>query len=553
MADITNTTDSATASYAQGKWTIGSLAAGSAVSLTFTAPAGTSPTKNTARITRVDGATVAVSSNETSTASYTGSDVVITVNKDDAPWSGGPALTLVPEGGGEPLTDLNNTPDGTYYVYADGESTGKTVTVDHGESDPVTGEGLQLDYYTLTLVAGDGIDNVSGGGVYLEGSAVNIKAEAESGYGFDGWIASPDYTVAPDTADTAITMPGNALTLTANAQANDNIPYTVEHYVMEPGGSYTKAKTDQLTGSTGQTLILEQCKAASLEVPGGIAYRFGTVDDTEETTIQVESDGSLVIRLYYERMQYTLTLVAGRGVKSVSGGGTFYYGEEATVAAAVKSGYSWDGWRASPGGHPGVSGSRGTLAMPPCDLTLTANASRDDDRDSGPSTGAPNREPDPPARESQSVVVTEESASILAGQERPAGIEIHTPGVLPPLEATFTEEDAARQVIKEAAGDGKDVYAFDVGLILADTGASAQLKEGTTATVTLPLPDQYWQARDSVQVAALVNGELVPIPATLVEMDGGWHVVFSITQVGTYAIIADALMPLATFNPNTGR
>ena len=48
--------------------------------------------------------------------------------------------------------------------------------------------------------------------------------------------------------------------------------------------------------------------------------------------------------IYISRKKYTVSVSAGTGIESVSGGGSYYYGATSTVDAAVKTGYTWKNW-----------------------------------------------------------------------------------------------------------------------------------------------------------------------------------------------------------------
>ena len=48
--------------------------------------------------------------------------------------------------------------------------------------------------------------------------------------------------------------------------------------------------------------------------------------------------------IYISRKKYTVSVSAGTGIESVSGGGSYYYGARSTVDAAVKTGYTWKNW-----------------------------------------------------------------------------------------------------------------------------------------------------------------------------------------------------------------
>jgi len=48
--------------------------------------------------------------------------------------------------------------------------------------------------------------------------------------------------------------------------------------------------------------------------------------------------------IYISRKKYTVSVSAGTGIESVSGGGSYYYGATSTVDASVKTGYTWKNW-----------------------------------------------------------------------------------------------------------------------------------------------------------------------------------------------------------------
>ena len=48
--------------------------------------------------------------------------------------------------------------------------------------------------------------------------------------------------------------------------------------------------------------------------------------------------------IYISRKKYTVSVSAGTGIESVSGGGSYYYGASYTTDAVVKTGYTWKNW-----------------------------------------------------------------------------------------------------------------------------------------------------------------------------------------------------------------
>lgn len=393
VSNVTNTTTATGVSYSAPNWTIASLGAGSSVTITFTgtvtASSGSNIT-NTASITSANSTTVSVASNQTTTPVYSGTAVVIGIDKDDAAWETGdsagepPAISLVPStGGGAAVTDLTDVPDGTYKVYDGDNDTGKTITVDHAASgDKVTGNGLELDYYTLTVTCDSGCDDTSGGGIYLAGTEVDIDADLLQGYSFNEWsvtAGSGTLESSCETKSNKITV-NCTLTVAASTTVNDDIGYKVHHWVMDTTGVYVLVSTDELTGYTDDVLTLATQKKSAYEVTGGITYKEGEVGagssgaTSPVASAVVTADGLLEISLYYQRAQYTLTLDTGEGIDSITtgSGGTYYYGEEIPLEAAVTPGYDFGAWVDSGGPSGNVTDNPAAYTMPARDVTLTA-------------------------------------------------------------------------------------------------------------------------------------------------------------------------------------
>ena len=68
--------------------------------------------------------------------------------------------------------------------------------------------------------------------------------------------------------------------------------------------------------------------------------------------------------------RWSVTLIAGTGIDSVSGGGSHAYNESVAISAAVKKGYSWDKWT----GYAETSSNSYRFSMPASDVSFTANA-----------------------------------------------------------------------------------------------------------------------------------------------------------------------------------
>ena len=139
------------------------------------------------------------------------------------------------------------------------------------------------------------------------------KDPTKEGYTFAGWRPSVGIM---GTADA---------TFEAVFAAAGNTVYTVNTYVMGTDGTYGEPTSDTLTGTTGSTATYAP------EAREGF-----TVADESVLSGTIAADGSLVLKVFYSRNQYTLT---AEGVAY-----TFYYGAAVSVADPVKAHYTFAGW-----------------------------------------------------------------------------------------------------------------------------------------------------------------------------------------------------------------
>ena len=195
---------------------------------------------------------------------------------------------------------------------------------------------------------------------------VSITSPTKPGYEFTGWTASNLADTAKyianglekDWTGTLINVgqfknlaaTQTTVTLTANWVEAEDTKYTVKHFVMDTTGKYVEDQDaeDNLQGTTNATITLASLMKQSLLVANGIVYSHAEVDGELATEAQISPAGDLVIELYYNRLQYTVTLTNGtpNGITALIGADTYYYGESVTISATLKedSGYTWHKW-----------------------------------------------------------------------------------------------------------------------------------------------------------------------------------------------------------------
>ena len=166
----------------------------------------------------------------------------------------------------------------------------------------------------------------------------------KAGYTFAGWKdGNGNSFVSGET-----TMPAGGVTYTAQWTANTDTAYIVETYIMDTEGNYGYPAVDYKTGTT----------ATDVSVTPETKTGFTLATDKSVLEGNVAANGSLVLKVYYQRNQYTFKTVVEGTETEVE----YYYGENVVAPAAPSmTGYTFKGWN---GNVPAT--------MPAEDVTLTA-------------------------------------------------------------------------------------------------------------------------------------------------------------------------------------
>ena len=171
--------------------------------------------------------------------------------------------------------------------------------------------GLKLMTYNANFY----VDNELYRTVATEVGAQIVAPEAptKAGYTFTGW--NPEVGV----------MGVEDVRFDAKFSAG-TVGYKVETYVMGLDGNYGDAAIEDKSATTGETVSVTP------------ETREGFTVDNEKSVLsgEIAADGSLVLKVFYSRNQYTLT---AEGVAH-----TFYYGAAVSVADPVKEHYTFAGW-----------------------------------------------------------------------------------------------------------------------------------------------------------------------------------------------------------------
>jgi hypothetical protein len=287
--------------------------------------------------------------------------VTVNLNKDNAPWDG---QTVTLNNGIYALTDDGNgvyvsfaVTHGTYTIWVNGEDTGISVDVGPGVNEETA------DYFTLALNHDDGVESVSGGGLFLTGTVVPIHVAVKEYHTWDRWVASTGPSDDVFAQNTIVTV-NQKLTLTATASAT---LYTVTVNVNKNAEPWD-GQTVTLVNGTSYTLTDDD---------DGVYVSFAVTHGTYTIWVNGEDTGiSVDVEPGVDKKTvdfFTLTLNKGPGVGSVVGGGVFLSGTDTAISATVKEYHTWVKWTASTGPSDDVS-LQNTVITIDRKLTLTATA-----------------------------------------------------------------------------------------------------------------------------------------------------------------------------------
>lgn len=173
--------------------------------------------------------------------------------------------------------------------------------------------GLKLMTYNAEFY----VDNELYRTVATEVGAQIVAPEAptKEGYIFKGWDKEVGKMGVED------------VSFNAEFEEATGIAYTVEVYTMDVNGNYGAAETKTLYGTTGATVNADTTAAEGF-----------TFDESADNVVsgEIAADGSLVLKVYFARNQYKLTV---DGVESM-----VYYGAAISVAEPTKEHETFDGW-----------------------------------------------------------------------------------------------------------------------------------------------------------------------------------------------------------------
>lgn len=272
-------------------------------------------------------------------------EVTVTVNltKDDAFWSGQKVTIRSENSQTQDLYTMTETDAGysytlkqdgqIYYVFVNGMCAGSFTAADL-ETQTVNCAGYGIQY----VKNGGTIDRESQYTCYYKGAGMTLPTPVSStaGYLFGGWYTNASFTGSA--VRTISASDEGSKTYYAKWIPNPNIAYKVEHYQQNmSGSSYTLKETDHLTGTVDESVT-----AVAKSYTG---FHVNMTHDQAVDSGTVAGDGSLTLKLYYDRDLYTVSYHLNGASGNVPAAQTLRYGSLlGEVSAPVRRGYVFKGW-----------------------------------------------------------------------------------------------------------------------------------------------------------------------------------------------------------------
>ena len=275
------------------------------------------------------------------------------------------------------------------------------------------------------------------------------------------------------------------------------------------------------------------------------SWNFATDTVTADTTLFAK----------WTANSYGITYNLNGGTNNGSNTATYNYGTGLTLQNPTKTGYAFGGWY----DNASFTGSAITS------ISTTDNGDKTFYAKwiAVPTPPAPT--PDPtPTPETKTVEVIETPKEI----KNPEKIEIKPNGDAfdKSVEVRLKDDPEVQQIIKESLDkefneELKDatIFPLDISLYVKGTDTKVQPNEGTSVTITCPIPESLLAEKDSVKVVCIIDSELTVLETKVIEIDGVWCAEFTANHFSPYAMVVDASNVLnnidetaTTQNPKTG-
>ena len=295
-------------------------------------------TKNGTEVSTNARYTFTVTGSGTYVAHFQAQSFTITATAD--PTNGGSVT-----GGGTYTYGQNCTltaTSATGYTFVNWTKNGTQVSSNANYTFTVTGSGtyvahFQVQSYTISATANPtNGGSVTGGGSYNYGQSCTLTATPASGYTFVNWTKNG--TQVSSNANYTFTVTGSGA--------------YVAHFEVQAPNTYTISVSSDPSngGSVSGGGTYEQGQSCTVSATANAGYTFtnwtengSVVSSNANYTFTVSSNRTLVA--HFTAQTYTISVSGDpNNGGSVSGGGSYNYGQSCTLTATPASGYTFVNW-----------------------------------------------------------------------------------------------------------------------------------------------------------------------------------------------------------------
>ena len=182
------------------------------------------------------------------------------------------------------------------------------------------------------IVTKDNGGSVTGARSYKYGDLIILEATPDPGYTFVGWYYLGQQVSTNKNYSHEIGA--SNFEIHAKFIANTNTKYKVEHYLQNIDDDNYPDEPEYVDNFTGTTDTLTNAEVKTYE-----GFTSPSI-----TQVNINGDESTVVKLYYTRNSYALTLNKNIDKGIVTGAGSFKYGGAVTITATPNQGYTFVGW-----------------------------------------------------------------------------------------------------------------------------------------------------------------------------------------------------------------
>ena len=192
----------------------------------------------------------------------------------------------------------------------------------------------QPQQYTIAVSANPSNGgNVTGGGTYNQGQSCTVSATANSGYTFVNWTENGTQVSTNANYTFIVTSNRNLVAhFTAQSYVITAIADPTAGGVITGSGGYNYGETCTLTATANTGYTFQRWTKNGTQVSTNPTYSFTVTESATYTA-------------HFNAQSYTITVAANpNNAGSVSGGGSYTYGQTCTVSASANSSYTFTNW-----------------------------------------------------------------------------------------------------------------------------------------------------------------------------------------------------------------